>query len=153
MPQASGRFWQDPSGNQKWLNYPPTSGFSRPSLDFHRGRRRSHRLGRGLQPLTRQTVYAHLSQRTHDRGVCGLDFAELPRGVAQLGSALRSGRRGRGFESRHPDKLDFSHSEQCANVLHSFLIDSKPRPLTSLLSVDQLRFGQNLQMMTHRRLA
>ena len=27
------------------------------------------------------------------------------RGVAQLGSALRSGRRGRGFESRHPDSL------------------------------------------------
>ena len=27
------------------------------------------------------------------------------RGVAQLGSALRSGRRGRGFESRHPDAL------------------------------------------------
>ncbi len=26
------------------------------------------------------------------------------RGVAQLGSALRSGRRGRGFESRHPDQ-------------------------------------------------
>ena len=28
-----------------------------------------------------------------------------PRGVAQLGSALRSGRRGRGFESRHPDQV------------------------------------------------
>lgn len=28
----------------------------------------------------------------------------LPRGVAQLGSALRSGRRGRGFKSRHPDQ-------------------------------------------------
>ena len=27
------------------------------------------------------------------------------RGVAQLGSALRSGRRGRGFESRHPDNV------------------------------------------------
>ncbi len=27
----------------------------------------------------------------------------LKRGVAQLGSALRSGRRGRGFKSRHPD--------------------------------------------------
>ena len=27
------------------------------------------------------------------------------RGVAQLGSALRSGRRGRGFESRHPDRV------------------------------------------------
>lgn len=26
------------------------------------------------------------------------------RGVAQPGSALRSGRRGRGFESRHPDQ-------------------------------------------------
>jgi hypothetical protein len=31
-------------------------------------------------------------------------LARLPRGVAQLGSALRSGRRGRGFESRHPDQ-------------------------------------------------
>src|SRR3954452_15016821 len=28
------------------------------------------------------------------------------RGVAQLGSALRSGRRGRGFESRHPDSIE-----------------------------------------------
>jgi hypothetical protein len=28
------------------------------------------------------------------------------RGVAQLGSALRSGRRGRGFESRHPDSVN-----------------------------------------------
>jgi hypothetical protein len=27
----------------------------------------------------------------------------LLRGVAQLGSVLRSGRRGRGFKSRHPD--------------------------------------------------
>ena len=27
------------------------------------------------------------------------------RGVAQLGSALRSGRRGRGFKSRHPDVI------------------------------------------------
>ena len=26
------------------------------------------------------------------------------RGVAQFGSALRSGRRGRGFKSRHPDQ-------------------------------------------------
>ena len=28
----------------------------------------------------------------------------MQRGVAQLGSALRSGRRGRGFKSRHPDQ-------------------------------------------------
>ncbi len=32
------------------------------------------------------------------------------RGVAQLGSALRSGRRGRGFESRHPDGETGVHS-------------------------------------------
>ena len=31
---------------------------------------------------------------------------QAPRGVAQLGSALRSGRRGRGFESRHPDRRE-----------------------------------------------
>ena len=31
-------------------------------------------------------------------------LAGLHRGVAQLGSALRSGRRGRGFKSRHPDR-------------------------------------------------
>ena len=30
-------------------------------------------------------------------------LAAVHRGVAQLGSALRSGRRGRGFKSRHPD--------------------------------------------------
>jgi hypothetical protein len=29
----------------------------------------------------------------------------LHRGVAQLGSALRSGRRGRGFKYHHPDRL------------------------------------------------
>ncbi len=33
-----------------------------------------------------------------NRYICGPN-----RGVAQPGSALRSGRRGRGFESRHPD--------------------------------------------------
>ena len=49
----------------------------------------------------------------------------LPRGVAQLGRALRSGRRGRVFESRHPDDfqrlLDFPKVFFYA-VLSSFLI-------------------------------
>ena len=39
-------------------------------------------------------------------GTATVGSARLPgfqRGVAQLGSALRSGRRGRGFKSRHPD--------------------------------------------------
>ncbi len=31
------------------------------------------------------------------------------RGVAQPGSARRSGRRGRGFKSRHPDKHKMIH--------------------------------------------
>ena len=36
-----------------------------------------------------------------------LSEAKVPhRGVAQLGSALRSGRRGRGFKSRHPDQRE-----------------------------------------------
>ena len=30
-------------------------------------------------------------------------YDQRPRGVAQLGSALALGARGRGFESRHPD--------------------------------------------------
>ena len=34
----------------------------------------------------------------------GNAILERHRGVAQLGSALRSGRRGRGFKSRHPDR-------------------------------------------------
>ena len=33
-----------------------------------------------------------------------------PRGVAQLGSALRSGRRGRWFESSHPDSTTAAHT-------------------------------------------
>src|SRR3984885_2854746 len=43
------------------------------------------------------------------------------RGVAQLGSALRSGRRGRGFESRHPDHVtagekptQYSYAVRCS---------------------------------------
>ncbi len=34
------------------------------------------------------------------------------RGVAQLGRALRSGRRGREFESRHPDSKLFLSSKE-----------------------------------------
>ena len=35
-------------------------------------------------------------------------YRTLSRGIAQLGSALRSGRRGRGFKSPYPDKLSWS---------------------------------------------
>src|SRR5690606_21061683 len=48
-------------------------------------------VGSGLwYPLSSQWTSQLLLPRQH-------------RGVAQLGSALRSGRRGRGFKSRHPD--------------------------------------------------
>ena len=40
---------------------------------------------------------------SHPAGAIGC--RGFTRGVAQLGSVLRSGRRGRGFESRHPDRL------------------------------------------------
>ena len=53
------------------------------------------------------------SEHRRDGGLSRSDFlptvgggyavACCTRGVAQFGSALRSGRRGRGFKSRHPD--------------------------------------------------
>ena len=56
------------------------------------------------------------SERRRDGGLSRPDFlpavgggyavACCTRGVAQFGSALRSGRRGRGFKSRHPDDED-----------------------------------------------
>ena len=56
------------------------------------------------------------SERRRDGGLSRSDFlpavgggyavACCTRGVAQFGSALRSGRRGRGFKSRHPDDED-----------------------------------------------
>jgi hypothetical protein len=48
-------------------------------------------------------------------------LSRLHRGVAQLGSVLRSGRRGRGFKSRHPDQharqSDHDDHEQPGQVL------------------------------------
>lgn len=56
------------------------------------------------------------SEHRRDGRLSGSDFlpavgggyavACCTRGVAQFGSALRSGRRGRGFKSRHPDDED-----------------------------------------------
>jgi hypothetical protein len=56
------------------------------------------------------------------------------RGVAQLGSALRSGRRGRGFESRHPDshvksKAEVRFTAGLACCLASFSQSSNPREI------------------------
>ena len=49
--------------------------------------------------------------RAHARPADGLDSVRGRRGVAQLGSALRSGRRGRRFKSGHPDQ--FTSSDAC----------------------------------------
>src|SRR4051794_30546534 len=49
----------------------------------------------------------------------------LSRGVAQLGSALRSGRRGRGFESRHPDCSAWRSSWSYVNCRRSELQSEK----------------------------
>jgi hypothetical protein len=53
-------------------------------------------------PVRRTTPTGSAANRFHDDRPAGLSLPGT-RGVAQLGSALRSGRRGRGFESRHPD--------------------------------------------------
>ena len=70
-----------------------------------------------------------------------------PRGMAQLGSALRSGRRGRGFKSRYPDHLEqvgdlhfsevwiaslffYAHPVTRLSPIHPFIccqVDSHPR--------------------------
>ena len=38
----------------------------------------------------------------------GIMIESIKRGVAQFGRALRSGRRGRVFKSRHPDHIEYS---------------------------------------------
>jgi hypothetical protein len=61
-------------------------------------------------------------------------LSNVLRDVAQLGSALRSGRRGRGFESRHPDSVktiagrafdNFRHPSHAQSLDHfwGFYID------------------------------
>ena len=53
-------------------------------------------------PRARVRPFAELS-RLASPAAGAIRCRGFTRGVAQLGSALRSGRRGRGFESRHPD--------------------------------------------------
>jgi putative endonuclease len=55
----------------------------------------------GLRP--RQKLYHNLDQPAGYLPLLGEYFADKPRAVAQLGSALEWGSRGRGFESRRPD--------------------------------------------------
>jgi hypothetical protein len=51
------------------------------------------------------------------RRVSAIRCRGFKRGVAQLGSALRSGRRGRGFKSRHPDHVTFQDRRMCSRAL------------------------------------
>ncbi len=55
----------------------------------------AHHPGTRHSPLIDEPVWGARSRRA---------ILSVLRGVAQLGSALRSGRRGRGFKSRHPDQ-------------------------------------------------
>jgi hypothetical protein len=50
-------------------------------------------------------------------------LSDLQRGVAQFGSALRSGRRGRRFKSGHPDQFSLT-----INSRKSTLVESGVRP-------------------------
>lgn len=70
----------------------------------------------------------------------------LFRAVAQPGSALRSGRRGRAFESPHPDK--FKASELTINhlavVVNKVVSDNSP---TTLLFLEQIIFLERYEMI------
>ena len=62
------------------------------------------------------------------------------RGVAQLASALRSGRRGRKFESSHPDELqNQNNSKACkSNDLQAFLfLRSQNKPYKTVVNVNK----------------
>ena len=55
------------------------------------------------------TVAQPVEQRIRNAWVSGSSPLGGSRDVAQPGSALRSGRRGRWFKSSHPDYARFSH--------------------------------------------
>jgi Resolvase, N terminal domain len=67
------------------------------------------------------------------------------RGVAQLGSALRSGRRGRGFESRHPDHESRS-SSACLSSLGNLLLRTQLG--YARVSTGHQSLGQQLDALT-----
>src|SRR6185312_9426637 len=83
------------------------------------------------------------------------DIKKLFRDVAQPGSALRSGRRGRWFESSHPDKK----SNQNLSILVNFIdlqgfflsnqIISKPIPSCFRLVLQLLLFYLNQFVNNH----
>jgi hypothetical protein len=58
------------------------------------------------EPITSGTRRLPPQSTLAERRVFAIRCRGFKRGVAQLGSALRSGRRGRGFKSRHPDPCD-----------------------------------------------
>ena len=75
------------------------------------------------------------------RFICIIEGLQNARGVAQLGSVLRSGRRGRGFKSRHPDCL-FSQVVACLILCYMvvFRFSRTPcvPPFTALMLVTGL---------------
>ena len=61
------------------------------------------------------------------RFICIVEGLQNARGVAQLGSVLRSGRRGRGFKSRHPDCL-FSQVVACLILCYMIVFHTSRTP-------------------------
>ena len=59
--------------------------------------------------------------------ICIIEGLQNARGVAQLGSVLRSGRRGRGFKSRHPDCL-FSQVVACLILCYMIVFHTSRTP-------------------------
>ena len=91
--------------------------------------------------MVRRTNYLARSQFLIFRFICIIEGLQNARGVAQLGSVLRSGRRGRGFKSRHPDCL-FSQVVACLILCYMvvFRFSRTPcvPPFTALMLVTGL---------------
>lgn len=102
--------WSSRAAAARWSHCSPTAAIATPTPTFPtsgsvpRGSIRPGRLRRwwnSSAPVDGRDgrTCGLASQRSGAIGCRG-----FKRGVAQLGSALRSGRRGRGFKSRHPDR-------------------------------------------------
>ena len=103
-PSSSGR-----SGSRPALARPPGDPHAARRVRQGQGQRgripRASSRAEGNPPLATALTPRSSDMRLVSPAASAIRCRGFTRGVAQLGSALRSGRRGRGFESRHPDSV------------------------------------------------
>ena len=74
--------------------------------------------------------------------------------MAQLGSALRSGRRGRRFKSCYPDQLDWVNNQQllCLQVVDLFAVPGTLSPVVYFLVCPEVDPHTQIGRVDRRRL-